>query len=191
MYIWSRTANLKTFRKYHNQFARSLIMVFLGIFILVGVNFVLEKTEIRNKVFNQIRSGIAPEKLIQFSFTKLEVQQLNWKKVHEFEFEGEMYDIVASNIVNDIIQYTCFHDTKETKLKRRLYKFLSQFIDSDHHNDSDNQRTNSIQKVYFNQYSCFDDLVNRLFVSRNVVPYYLSLYSYEYLDISPPPPKVI
>jgi hypothetical protein len=168
---------------------RSIIILgLLAFFMLVGIKYIVDKSHIRNAVLEAIREGVAPEQLIVFNFTKSEVEALNWKKDHEFELAGEMYDIVETSIAGDTLIYTCFHDTKETKYKRRFYKFLGSLLIP----NSDQQKQDSKFKIEFKLYfmadrnvqgAVMDDLSN-----NKSSFYYLVLYGL-LLDgpISPPP----
>ncbi|MFK8039395.1 MAG: hypothetical protein AB8B74_13965 [Crocinitomicaceae bacterium] len=191
MYIWSKYVNLETIRKYHNRYARFLILFFLGGMVLLGANYALKKSDIRNRVLKEIRSGIAPEQLVHFQFSSTEALQLNWKKSHEFELNGEMYDIVETKKVDGTVYYSCFHDTKESKLNRQLYKFLSQFISTDKDSNSEGQKTTSIQKVYFNTYPSNEMVSIILSFEPRLAPLYLSIYDSQYVNISCPPPELV
>ncbi len=66
-------------------------------------------------------AGIDREELVLLKFTEEEKQtQLNWKHSKEFEYRGQMYDIVETSIIGDTIYYLVWWDHEETKLNRQL-----------------------------------------------------------------------
>lgn len=88
-----------------------------------------KKYSIKKEVKKEIISGIEKEKLELLTFTKKEAEEnLNWKHDYEFEFQGEMYDIVEKKQVGDTIYYWCWWDHKETKLNLQLYGLINKII---------------------------------------------------------------
>lgn len=70
-------------------------------------------------------AGIDKEELVLLKFTETEKQsKLKWKHSREFEFEGEMYDIVETQTVGDTTYYWLWWDHYETKLNKQLDKLL-------------------------------------------------------------------
>lgn len=66
-------------------------------------------------------AGIDKEELVLLKFSETEKQsKLKWKHSKEFEFEGEMYDIVETLIVDDTTYYWLWWDHEETKLNKQL-----------------------------------------------------------------------
>lgn len=121
----------------------------MTLFLLVCIKFSLDQSNIRNSVLESIRSGIAPERLIEFKFSDEESTNLNWKKNNEFELEGEMYDIVSIQKIEDGVVYECFHDTKESKYKRRFYKWLGNYLIPESGEPNENQTNKNVYKNYF------------------------------------------
>ncbi len=62
---------------------------------------------------------------------------LEFEHAEEFKLNGEMYDIVRSEIRNDTIYYVVFHDKKETSLYRSLTTAVNQ---RSSHDQASNQR---------------------------------------------------
>ena len=80
-----------------------------------------QKKLIRKEVKKQIIAGIDKDKLVKLKFSKEEIQnKLKWKHAAEFEFNGEMYDIVDKEESGDSIIYRCWWDNKETELNKAL-----------------------------------------------------------------------
>ncbi len=75
---------------------------------------------------------IDPSELVLLKFTKKESrEQLRWEHAKEFEYKGEMYDIVNKTELGDSIFYWCWWDYEETKLNKKLDHLLSVFLGQD------------------------------------------------------------
>lgn len=90
------------------------------------------KKEVKHKII----AGVDKEDLVLLAFTKEEAeQQLNWEHSKEFEFKGNMYDIVEQSATSDSVYYWCWWDKEETVLMQKLYALMGQKLDKDpvHH----------------------------------------------------------
>jgi len=104
-----------------------------------------QKKKVKRQIKHEIIAGIDKSELIQFTFTKTQVEEeLNWKHSKEFEYKNSMYDIVEADTVSNTITYWCWWDYKETKLNKQLSKLLAQFLG----NDTQNKET----KTHFAQF---------------------------------------
>jgi hypothetical protein len=56
---------------------------------------------------------------------------LAWEHEREFEFAGEMYDVVSSQIMGDSIIYQCLHDAKETSINKRILSFIKSYLNDE------------------------------------------------------------
>ena len=91
-----------------------------------------EKTAIRREIKWKMIAGIDPEELVLLKFTKEETEtKLRWEHSKEFEFEGQMYDIVSKEVKGDSIFYRCWWDHEETKLNKSLKKLVANALDTD------------------------------------------------------------
>jgi len=91
---------------------------------LLWLNF--QKSEVRERVKHQILSGIDKEELVLMKFlSDMTEQQVEWEGDDEFEFEGVMYDVVATQIKGDTTYYWCWKDNEETQLARKMDHLLT------------------------------------------------------------------
>jgi len=80
-------------------------------------------------------AGLDPEELVLLKFTSLESRtKLRWEHSKEFEFRGQMYDVVSSETKGDSIFYRCWWDHKETQLNQRLKILVAKALDQDENN---------------------------------------------------------
>ena len=71
-------------------------------------------------------AGIPREELVLLKFTEdQKVNDLRWEHSKEFEYKGEMYDIVETHFKGDTTYYWCWWDYEETQLNKQLDGLLS------------------------------------------------------------------
>lgn len=80
---------------------------------------------VRKDVKHQIIAGLDRSELVLLSFTLSKLEDLKWEHSKEFEFEGEMYDIVETEVVDGITHYWCWPDGEETALNKQLFELTN------------------------------------------------------------------
>ena len=110
---------------------KKLFSVFLLVALLapLGVAYLYlssQKKIIKRQVKHQIIAGIDRSDLV---FLKMSIAdsktKLKWEHAKEFEYKGEMYDIVEKEIEGDSISYWLWWDHKETALNKQLSTLLA------------------------------------------------------------------
>lgn len=100
---------------------------FLGSYLWLTVS----REKIRREIRQQIRSGIPREELVLLTFTAEESRtKLRWENPDEFEFSGQMYDIVETETCRDLIRYFCIPDHRETGINLKIRKLVAGALDS-------------------------------------------------------------
>ncbi len=80
-------------------------------------------------------AGMDQEELVLLKFSKEESEtKLRWEHAEEFEYNGQMYDIVSHEIKGDSIFYRCWWDYDETDLNKKLKKMVAIAFDQDEDN---------------------------------------------------------
>ncbi len=116
---------------------RNGIAIFLLLVLgcpLVGTRAILllRKKAIRKEVKARIVAGVGKHELVHFVFSKTDSQtKLRWEHAREFEYRGEMYDIVESEIRGDSTAYWCIWDKAETQLNRQLATLTASATNTD------------------------------------------------------------
>jgi hypothetical protein len=90
---------------------------------IVGVSawLQIEKAIVRREVRRHIVSGLDKDGLVLLEFARSETEPLlRWEHSGEFEYDGQMYDIVESWTQGDTVYYRCFWDRAETRLNNRM-----------------------------------------------------------------------
>ncbi|MCB0754958.1 MAG: hypothetical protein H6603_02180 [Flavobacteriales bacterium] len=83
------------------------------------------RKEVRREVKHQIIAGLERSELVLLTFTPEQHSKLKWKHSKEFEFEGEMFDIVETEVVDGVTQYWCWSDDEETALNKQLFELTN------------------------------------------------------------------
>lgn len=94
-----------------------LLLPFYGTYTWLKV----QKKQVKRAVKWKMIEGISQEQLETLVFSREEAEkELRWIHSREFEYRGEMYDIVETIECSDSIRYICWWDHEETKLNRQL-----------------------------------------------------------------------
>ncbi|MEZ4875609.1 MAG: hypothetical protein R2793_09250 [Flavobacteriaceae bacterium] len=171
--------------------AVAIVLLFIFTFNLGGYYyfFKVQQRSLRKEVKRQIKEGIPEEELVLITITPQNKTKVQWKHDEEFEFEGSMYDVVRTEILNEnTIVYHALPDEKEHQL-------IETFLEKIKKDQQKDQKTNSLK--YFK-------IVLRLppspMVKEDAVAYeeypkhrfsYTNLYHSVLLDINSPPPKFV
>jgi len=70
--------------------------------------------------------AVSHQQLVKLAFTqKEELTRLKWHDEKEFEWNGEMYDVVETQINGDTTFYLCWWDHEETELNKKLDELVA------------------------------------------------------------------
>ncbi len=90
------------------------------------------RATVRREVKHQMMAGLEREELQLLKFTPAEAEsKLRWKHAKEFEYQGQMYDIVERQQRGDTTYYWCWWDYKETRINRQLDQLLTNTLGKD------------------------------------------------------------
>lgn len=80
---------------------------------------------VRESVEKKYEEGFDRERILTFQFTPKEIQEnLRWEHDREFEYEGQMYDVIERRTVDGLIELRVYADHEETELKLKLAHLL-------------------------------------------------------------------
>ncbi|MCB0397695.1 MAG: hypothetical protein KDD36_13655 [Flavobacteriales bacterium] len=109
-----------------------------------------QKDQVRHEVKKQLIAGIDPSELVLVKCHNDETQQrLRWEHDREFEFKGNMYDVVSFSIIGDTTYYRCWLDSEETQLNKQLNILMAGTWDGKRHR----QHQELVLHFYKNLYS--------------------------------------
>jgi hypothetical protein len=134
--------------------------------------------------------GLDKNELIVFTFALAEARsQLKWEHSKEFEYKGQMYDIVETKFCKDSVTYLCWWDNEETKLNKRLSRLVLESLGNNTQNKENKKRLLSFYKSIFTPLPSFS--LNTRYHSVNKPPFgtYTFFYSLDGKSPLHPPPK--
>lgn len=118
-----------------------LFLSFLAPAVTTYVYLRYQKKKVKSEVKAEIFAGIPRDKLVLLKFTKPQEKiELDWEHSKEFEYRGEMYDVVESEIKGDTTYYLCFEDKKETKVKNHIRQLVADIVNSNPQNQENGRR---------------------------------------------------
>nr|WKN38413.1 hypothetical protein K4G66_06825 [Tunicatimonas sp. TK19036] len=166
------------------------LLICLGLPLLVTHTWLQhQKVTIRRQVKRRIIAGLHRDELVLLTFTKKEAQTLlRWEHAHEFEYRGQMYDIVESDVESDTLKYWCWSDDEETQLNQQLSKLLAIALGhSPQNKEKQKQLIQFYKSLYFLKAS--DWRIPSIPTEQTFCLYYLT-YSSISLNPPKPPPRL-
>lgn len=98
-----------------------MVCPFTAVFLFSQV----EKIAIRKEVKHQLMATESDSLFVRLAFRNDELRNsLRWEHEREFEYRGEMYDVVRSESRNDSTFFTLWWDKEETELNRKLIRLV-------------------------------------------------------------------
>lgn len=159
----------------------------------VGTSYLVlknQKKKIKREVKWRMIAGINEDELVLLKFTDEEKRTLlKWKHSKEFEYQGEMYDIVKSITKRDTTYYWLWWDHEETKLNQQLTALVSMALGKNHKNNENKNRLLHFLKSLF----CIEiEEIKITVLAKLYIPHFYALIIYQSIVGSPaiPPPKI-
>jgi hypothetical protein len=125
----------------------TFLLPFVGRYASIEYQARVVKKQVKRKMI----AGINCTELVPLTISKHDAaNKLNWHHHKEFEYQGQMYDIVyADSIGNDTIQYWLYWDNDETKLNRQLASLVANVLGTDPIQQERNAQFNNFTKDIF------------------------------------------
>lgn len=101
-----------------------LLFVLIGPVTLTYVWLEHQKYVLKKEIKNSLLKEFDKKDLVKLQFTHQETKILFWEEEHEFELEGQMYDVVYRDQSADSVTFWCWKDDKETLLNEKLETLL-------------------------------------------------------------------
>lgn len=100
--------------------------------MLIGYGWLhYQKSVVRKQVKWQFLSGMNEEALVLLKFRASSVQaELHWEHSREFEFQGQMYDVVKSELKGDTMYYHCWPDQAESRLNQQIKDLVANALNN-------------------------------------------------------------
>lgn len=150
-----------------------------------------QKKLVKKQVKRHIMAGLDRQDLVLLKFTEAEAQaKLRWEHAREFEYEGQMFDVVEREIRGDTLFYWCWWDSEETMLNKELSALAARVWRKDARHQQQQQRLT----WFFESLFCADILSWQMPVFRTgdaLLGFWFSAYSFFNLPPPVPPPETL
>lgn len=165
-----------------------LILTIVSPFWLLLSLIQLEKYMLKKEIKESVLVGIDKTDLVFLKFSIDEAEhELDWEHSKEFEYNGEMYDIIDEFEKDDSVYFWCWWDFEETKLNKQLDELVRQANDFNDHNRARSEKLqNLISSFYFN-----NPCLSRFYIDRGENNYSRYVINIETRSLTPeiPPPR--
>lgn len=172
-----------------SRFAYSLLLS-LMLPALLGYGFIkLKSYSLKHEVKQQLLTKLQPEDLVLLNFSHHDARtNIKWEHSSEFEYLGNMFDVVESYCSRDSVSFLCWPDHEDSKLNKILESFVSQSSNNDPFNQQTNQQVIDYYKSLFSiEFSCWE---NNRDGNLSLPSHYIFLYSNPVDQINDKPPSV-
>ena len=148
----------------------------------------MERKAIRKTIKHKIIDGIDKNELVLLVFQKNEInQQVKWKHSKEFQYKGEMYDIVETEFKNDSVYYWVWWDKEETALNQKVASLVRQnFAQNPYQNNKNQLITTFFKTLFFHQEKTQRNLVLNDEIAH-FTPYFQDFSFWQQTPPTPPP----
>ena len=144
----------------------------------------IRREMVRSEVREEVTKGIPRENLVLIRVARTDMEkEVLWKDDHEFEYHGEMYDIVESETEGDTLVFWCLPDHKETSLNIRISELLGRRLMNNQQQRNDQKRMAGLLKLQFTKPS------HHLITIPEVASRRLSGHLISYRSRTVPPPS--
>jgi len=149
-----------------------------------------QKKEVKHLVKWEIIQGIDKSELVLIHLSKAEANdKLEWEHSKEFEFEGEMYDVVEVEENVDSIKYWCWWDHEETKLNKELAELVNSLLGAQPEKKEKEQKLISFYHSLFVEKVFHWQALHSPQISNPTTDYQFILKDFLH-SISTPPPQL-
>lgn len=163
--------------------AITLLLCFIAPVGLTYMVLKLKQWQVREEIEQQILVGMDKGELVELTFSLEDSKKLDWEHEREFEFEGQSYDIVESEVKGDSITYFVWWDKVETKIKHQLAELVSMAMNDDEQNQENQEKIDHLFKTLY--YSSDFTGEAESFISKSIK---LNFLSNRYLSLAWAPP---
>lgn len=170
----------------------TILLLILFIYNFLGAGFVYNgwlysiKKEVKERLKSKQHEEVALLK-IPISWNHKPPSDFQWHGTDEFQYRGQMYDIIRSEEHGDTIWYYCHRDIAETKLLNNLSRYVSNYL----HQHPDKQQKNTFFKTHLDK-TFLISYIGPLLLSRSEVSTggTKNIYAHSiFLDVDSPPPQ--
>jgi hypothetical protein len=158
-----------------------LTLPFAGTYLWLGH----QTRQVKRTIKWQIANGLPDDQLVRISVTPDMAHLLRWEHSKEFEFRGEMYDVVRTEVSGDTTHYHCWWDHEETALNQQVRALTRRAMGQDPQNRQKQERLEQFARSLFVSGQDFDFTIS---LARPYVRFGWLDIHYLGLELEPPTP---
>lgn len=146
---------------------------------------------VKKEVKRNLIAGLDKNELVLLRFSQADAAiVLRWEHEKEFEFQGQMYDIVERQTIGDTVIFRCWWDHAETRLNVRLAQLVENALGDDPQKKESETRLQNFLRTLFPPESI---PLFPLLSPENAPHFAICLPSFSSLPHAPPapPPEIV
>lgn len=149
-----------------------------------------QQFEVRHEMKSLIMSGLDDDELILMKFSQVETQlELAWEHSREFEYRGEMYDVVRTDSIGDSMYYWCIWDVEESTVKKKIRDLIMIALGQNQTDSNTRDYVIQLLRNLFLQQILSFEIINREIPDSYMIKPTLA-FSSRYLIPGVPPPRI-
>ncbi|MCF8278608.1 MAG: hypothetical protein K9J17_17905 [Flavobacteriales bacterium] len=172
----------------------AIVALFLVLFLLpfAGTQtwLLVRRTVLKEQIKHELMAKSDREGLVSLSFdVETAKNELRWEHSSEFEYKGQMYDVVEVELMNGVTCYWCWPDNEETALNMMLQELLAFALGNDEQHQTNQEL---LTDFYASLFLGMEDLKQDSFVEHGPKHYLHRTHLGSSLQFSPdtPPPDL-
>jgi hypothetical protein len=144
--------------------------------------------ETREKIEYQLLTSSSDIDIVTLHFSYEDAKKhLDWEHGGEFEYQGQMYDVIEKSTTQDSIIYRCIRDHTETKIKKQLGLLVQGALQQDeNHKGTQLAIQQIVMSLYFEATSRWHSQVTTTLVHHH--SRWKPSFGIMIIDIEIPPP---
>ena len=160
--------------------------------ILTAVGWLAYHREmVREQLEHELYLTADESELVTLTFSVSDSKtQLEWEHDREFEYQGQMYDVVSSKSTTDSITYVVIWDRAETKIKAQLATLLDRSVQDDPEHQSTRQQLQSFLTSLFAEQLFEWHAINASELKQGKTLYGEKHFN-SYQKVPSPPPRLV
>lgn len=162
-----------------------LLLPFGGSYLFLG----LEKSKAKKQAAVAMANVENPVEIIELAISKADIKtDVRWEHAREFEYKGQMYDIIDQKEKGDTIYFNVYWDKLETMVNHKLNELIALHLKGKSDQNDDSQLVVSLFKaIYLSPDFQTKALGRPIMVSPNFE--YFNFYTPLTLGFEGPPPR--
>lgn len=149
-----------------------------------------QKVVVQEDVKERMGEGFEEEELVELRFSHKETKMLlRWEHAGEFEYRGQMYDIIKKESTDDSLFVWCFWDQEETRLNQELAELFRE----GQHTDSQKEATKDKLQDFYKSLFIKEEPVqatSQLYFTNQTKAHYLFYFKSADFEPPTPPPRI-